>query len=67
MSEDRALDRPAMPKDEPHDRAYDVARDLINGRITQPGRRMIRDALDKADVAPKGRAASDGALGRAVR
>jgi hypothetical protein len=66
-TEDRALDRPAMPKDAAHDRAFDVARDLVNGRITQPGRRLLRDALDKADVAPTGRAASDGALGRAVR
>ena len=51
MSEDRAIDRPGvLPHDEAHERAYHVARDLLNGRITALGRDILRDALDKAPV-----------------
>lgn len=64
--DDKAIDH-AGPRDTIHDRAYEVAKDLVNGRITPPSREMIRKALDKADAAPKGRTASDQSLGRAIR
>lgn len=64
--DEKAIDH-AGPRDTIHDRAYEVAKDLVNGRITKPSRDMIRKALDKADALATGRQASDGALGRALR
>ena len=48
MSEDRKID-PAGPKDPVHQRIHEVATDLINGRVTPPGRDLLRKSLGEAD------------------
>ena len=53
-ADDRAIDRPGnLPHDDGHNRAFDVVKDIVNGRITKPGRDMLRDALDRAPADPK--------------
>jgi hypothetical protein len=52
-ADDKPIDRPKMPRDTAHDRAYEAASDILNGRVTKPGRDMLRDALDRAPADPK--------------
>lgn len=40
------------PDDAPHRRVHDVIGDLTAGRVTEPARKGLRDALDKADAPP---------------
>ncbi len=48
-------------------RVRDIVEDIALGRISPTGRKVLRDALDKKESAPTGRAASDQAVGKAFR
>jgi len=41
------------PRDASHERAHEVVKDILNGRITQPARRQIQEALKSAPADPK--------------
>ena len=64
-TKDRATD-PVGPNDETHQQVERVIGDLVNNRVVQPARKALREALDKADAPPRGRAAADAGLGRAI-
>lgn len=63
-----ASDSPEIGEAWPKDTLHDAARQVIKGaRDLAPGARQgVRGAMDKADAPPTGRAATDGALGRAL-
>lgn len=48
-------------------RVNDVLQDITGGRVTKPERAKLRGAVDKADAPLTGKAASDQALGKAIR
>ena len=47
-------------------RSRQVIDGITSGAIGKPDRKMIREALDKADAPPTGRDARDQGLGRAI-
>ena len=54
MSNEATIDRPVgLPNDATHQRAYQVAHDLMNGQISGPAQDILRDALDKAPTGAK--------------
>jgi hypothetical protein len=58
-----------VPRDSwPKDTLHDAARQVVKGAkdLVPQARQAIRDAADKASAPPTGRAAQDGALGRAL-
>ncbi len=57
------------PRDSwPKDTLHDAARQVVKGAkdLVPQARQAVRDAADKATAPPTGRAAQDGALGRAL-
>ena len=69
MSINPASDQPApVGESWPKDSLHDAARQVVGGMkdLAPAARTAIKQAAEKADAAPTGRAASDGALGRAL-
>lgn len=64
-----ASDVPVVGESWPRDTLHDAARQVVRGAkdLVPSAREAVRGAMDKADAPPTGRAAQDGALGRAIR